>query len=75
MLLSIVSSITLVSLTLALFTDGLASHYGLFLSANLLSWETLKITVIITIASVITSAIPAFEAYKNALQSSLSGKG
>ncbi|WP_158768387.1 ABC transporter permease [Paraglaciecola sp. L1A13] len=74
-LLSIVSSITLVSLTLALFTDGLASHYGLFLSANLLSWKTLKITVIITIASVITSAIPAFEAYKNALQSSLSGKG
>tara|TARA_R110000744_G_scaffold262211_1_gene376735 strand:+ start:2060 stop:2245 length:186 start_codon:yes stop_codon:yes gene_type:complete len=41
----------------------------------LLSWETLKITVIITITFVITSAIPAFEANKSALQSRLSGKG
>mgnify|MGYP003673487305 FL=1 len=70
---AIASAISLVSGALALFSDELAAHYGLFLSANLLSWETLQIAVIITLASIITSAIPAFEAYKKALQSRLSG--
>ncbi|MBU3018813.1 ABC transporter permease [Paraglaciecola agarilytica] len=71
-LLAIASAIVLVSATLALFSDGLSAHYGLFLSANLLSWETLQIAILITVASIITSALPAFEAYKKALQSSLS---
>ena len=69
---AIASAILLVSGALALFSDELAAHYGLFLSANLLSWETLQIAVIITLASIITSVIPAFEAYKKALQSRLS---
>jgi putative ABC transport system permease protein len=69
---AIASAISLVSGALALFSDELAAHYGLFLSANLLSWETLQIAVIITLASIITSVIPAFEAYKKALQSRLS---
>ena len=69
---AIASAISLVSGALALFSDELAAHYGLFLSANLLSWETLQIAVIITLASIITSFIPAFEAYKKALQSRLS---
>jgi putative ABC transport system permease protein len=71
-LLAIASAIVLVSATLALFSDGLSAHYGLFLSANLLSWETLQIAILITVASIITSALPAFEAYKKALQSKLS---
>ncbi|GAC23053.1 hypothetical protein GMES_0753 [Paraglaciecola mesophila KMM 241] len=69
---AIASAISLVSGALALFSDELAAHYGLFLSANLLSWETLQIAVIIALASIITSVIPAFEAYKKALQSRLS---
>ena len=74
-LIAIASAISLVSGALALFSDELAAHYGLFLSANLLSWETLQIAVIIALASIVTSAIPAFDAYKSALQSRLSGKG
>ncbi|ABG38839.1 protein of unknown function DUF214 [Paraglaciecola sp. T6c] len=70
---AIASAVSLVSGSIALFSDKLAAHYGLFLSANLLSWETLQIAMIITLASIVTSAIPAFEAYKKALQSSLSG--
>jgi len=72
-LIAIASAISLVSGALALFSDELAAHYGLFLSANLLSWETLQIAVIIALASIVTSAIPAFDAYKSALQSRLSG--
>lgn len=70
---AIASAVSLVSGSIALFSDKLAAHYGLFLSANLLSWETLQIAMIITLASIVTSAIPAFEAYKKALQSRLSG--
>lgn len=74
-LIAIASAISLVSGALALFSDELAAHYGLFLSANVLSRETLQIAVIITLASIVTSAIPALDAYKSALQSRLSGKG
>lgn len=73
-LLAIVSSIALISLTLTLSGEWLASSYGLFLSANLWSVEAAAAIGVIIGASVITSAIPAFEAYKNALQSSLSAR-
>ena len=73
-LLAIVAAIGLLSVTLTLSSDWLASQYGLFLSANLLTIETLKVVSVITLAAIVTSAIPAFEAYKNALHSSLSSK-
>jgi putative ABC transport system permease protein len=71
---AIVASVMTISLTLALLGDWLASEYGLFLSANLFSMEALTAIGIILIASIITSTIPAFEAYKNALHSTLSAK-
>jgi putative ABC transport system permease protein len=71
---AIVASVMTISLTLALLGDWLASEYGLFLSANLLSMEALMAIGVILIASIITSTIPAFEAYKNALHSTLSAK-
>jgi putative ABC transport system permease protein len=71
---AIVASVITISLTLALLGDWLASEYGLFLSANLLSMEALMAIGVILIASIITSTIPAFEAYKNALHSTLSAK-
>jgi len=71
---AIVASVITISLTLALLGDWLASEYGLFLSANLLSMEALTAIGIIFIASIITSTIPAFEAYKNALHSTLSSR-
>jgi len=73
-LLAIVAAIGLLSAALTLSSDWLASQYGLFLSANLLTLETLKVVSVITLAAIVTSAIPAFEAYKNALHSSLSSK-
>ena len=73
-LLAIVAAIGLLSAALTLSSDWLASQYGLFLSANLLTIETLKVVSVITLAAIVTSAIPAFEAYKNALHSSLSSK-
>jgi putative ABC transport system permease protein len=71
---AIIASVMTISLTLALLGDWLASEYGLFLSANVLSMEALTAIGIILIASIITSTIPAFEAYKNALHSTLSAK-
>ena len=71
---AIIASVMTISLTLTLLGDWLASEYGLFLSANLLSMEALTAIGIVFIASIITSTIPAFEAYKNALHSTLSAK-
>jgi putative ABC transport system permease protein len=71
---AIIASVMTISLTLALLGDWLASEYGLFLSANVLSMEALTAIGIILIASIITSTIPAFEAYKNALHSTLSSR-
>ena len=64
----------LLGLTLWLLGDWLGATYGLFLNANMLNVETLKVIAVITVAAIITSAIPAYEAYKNALHSSLGSK-
>jgi putative ABC transport system permease protein len=73
-LFAITTGVALLSLTLWLLSDWLGATYGLFLSANLLNPETLKVVAVITVAAIITSAIPAYEAYKNALHSSLTSK-
>ena len=70
--LAIVTAIGLISLTLTLSSDWLASQYGLFLSGNLLSLESLKVVVVIAVTSILTSLLPAIEAYKNALHVGLS---
>ncbi|MGO2013014.1 MAG: ABC transporter permease [Pseudoalteromonas sp.] len=72
--LACVSAVALLSLALWLLADWLGATYGLFLDANVLSLETLKVVIIITVAAIITSIIPAYEAYKSALHSSLSSK-
>jgi putative ABC transport system permease protein len=70
----IVAAIGLISLTLTLSSDWLASEYGLFLSGNLLSVDSLKVVAVIVVTSIITSLLPAIEAYKNALDVGLSSK-
>lgn len=69
--LTVFIAIGLVSALLYLMSDWLAAQYGLFLSANLMSMNTLVIAVIIIVAAMITSVVPAFEAYRNALHSRL----
>jgi putative ABC transport system permease protein len=68
---AIIASVMTISLTLTLLGDWLASEHGFFLSANLLSVKALMAIGIILIASIITSTVSAFEAYKNALHSTL----
>ena len=72
--LAIVASLAVLTLTLTLLSDYLASRYGLFLNGNFLTPETMVVIGVVTLCAMITSAIPAFEAYKNALHSSLSTK-
>ncbi|NMH59118.1 ABC transporter permease [Alteromonas ponticola] len=72
--LAIVAATGLVSLIITLLSDWLSAQYGLFLSANLVQVEVMVVYAVIVIASVITSAIPAYDAYKSALHSTLSAK-
>lgn len=68
----VVAAIGLISLLLTLSSDWLASEYGLFLSGNLLSVDSLKVVAVIVVTSIITSLLPAAEAYRNALDVGLS---
>ena len=71
-ILTTAAAIGFVSTVLYLMSDWLAAQYGLFMSANLISVNTLIIAGIIIVAAAITSLIPAVEAYRNALHSRLS---
>ncbi|XOV78096.1 MAG: ABC transporter permease [Aestuariibacter sp.] len=73
-LLSMFAAVVIVSLILTSMSDWLASSYGLFLDGNLFNWQLLEVAMIIVTASVVTSIIPAFDAYRTALHSSLSVK-
>ncbi|KAA1153501.1 FtsX-like permease family protein [Pseudoalteromonas sp. FUC4] len=73
-ILASIAATALLGLTLWLLGDWLGATYGLFLNANMFNVDTLKVIAVITVAAIITSAIPAYEAYKNALHSSLSAK-
>ncbi|WP_339724594.1 ABC transporter permease [uncultured Paraglaciecola sp.] len=70
----IVAALGLISFLLTLSSDWLATEYGLFLSGNLLSADSLKVVAVIVVTSVITSLLPAIEAYRNALDVGLSKK-
>ncbi|MEX1221373.1 MAG: FtsX-like permease family protein [Idiomarina sp.] len=71
-ILTTVVAIGFVSAVLYLISDWLASQYGLFLSANLMSMNTIIIAGIIIGAAGITALIPSLEAYRSALHSRLS---
>jgi len=71
-LLANLTALTLLSGALVYLSDWLAVNYGLFLSGGLLNWRILELVLMITIAAVITAFIPAIEAYKQALHTSLS---
>lgn len=70
-LVSCLASMGLVSAGIGLAKPWLASHYGLFLSANLLNWHTLGVVTGVLVATMVTSLLPAFDAYRNALHSKL----
>jgi putative ABC transport system permease protein len=72
--LSMLAAFGLISVSLYLTSDWLAAQYGLFLTGNLLSGDILIAMGVILAATVLTSLIPAFEAYKNALHAMLSSK-
>ncbi|MEJ6498297.1 ABC transporter permease [Pseudoalteromonas lipolytica] len=71
-LLANLTALTLLSGALVYLSDWLAINYGLFLSGGLLNWQILELVFMITIAAVITAFIPAIQAYKQALNTSLS---
>lgn len=71
-LLANLTALTLLSGALVYLSDWLAVNYGLFLSGGLLNWQILELVLMITVAAVITAFIPAIEAYKQALHTSLS---
>lgn len=61
--------ISTVAITLGLFAlkEWLAATYGLFLSTQIFTAEILFLALGVLVATVITAAIPCFEAYKTAL--------
>ena len=69
---SVLASLGVLSLTLTLLSDWLASEYGLFLSTSILTADSLTMVAAIMGSAVVVSALPAIEAYRNALHSSLS---
>ncbi|TDF34998.1 ABC transporter permease [Alteromonadaceae bacterium M269] len=73
-LLAIAAASGLISLTLYLSGDWLASHYGLFLSGHLFSTDIMLAMLVILGATIATAIVPAIEAYKSALHTVLSSK-
>ncbi|MCW8107202.1 ABC transporter permease [Alteromonas ponticola] len=72
--LAMLAATGLISLAISLLSDWLSSTYGLFLSANMMQTEIILVYAVVIIASIITSAIPAYDAYKSALHSTLSAR-
>jgi putative ABC transport system permease protein len=52
--------------------DWLASNFGLFLSANIMSAELAIILCCVVVAAVVAALLPAIEAYRKGLQTQLS---
>jgi putative ABC transport system permease protein len=70
---SIVSALGILSLLFFSLNDWLSASYGLFIDANLFSSNTLVISAIVLGCAAVTTLLPAVEAYRSALQSSLAG--
>ena len=69
-----ISAAGFVFLVTALLSDWLAANYGLFISQSLVTWDLIVMFGLVAIATFITSLIPALDAYKRAIHSTLSAK-
>ncbi|MDM3871335.1 ABC transporter permease [Porticoccus sp. W117] len=69
--LSIVCAFTLLSASLTVAAPWLAAEYGLFLSATIINHHNLVLAVVVLVLATILGAIPAYRAYRNALQNGL----
>ena len=67
-------SVLLLSASLMMLGDWLATEFGLFVTGSLFTWHTLQMTGLVTVAAIITALLPAREAYKSALHASLSAR-
>jgi putative ABC transport system permease protein len=70
-LFAVATAAGLVVVTLTVLADWLASTYGLFLSANIVSVELGITLMLVVVAAVIAALLPAIEAYRKGLQSQL----
>ncbi|MCV6603750.1 MAG: ABC transporter permease [Porticoccaceae bacterium] len=69
--LSIFSAFALLSAALALAAPWLAAEYGLFLSASVVNPHSLMLATVALLLALLLAVIPAFQAYRNALQNGL----
>lgn len=69
---AMVTALGVLSLSLMVLKKWLAAEFGLFLSANVISQEQFVIMILVMTASLVTSLIPSFEAYKSSLHQRLS---
>jgi putative ABC transport system permease protein len=72
-LVAFIAAYSLVSISLLVLSDWIAQSYGLFISANIFSNNTLILAGLIFIAVVVAALAPAIEAYKRGLQAQLNG--
>lgn len=63
---SIVLGILVLSFGLYFLHDYLAANFGLYVSANIFSKNSLILIVVIILLTILAAAIPSFNAYKNA---------
>tara|TARA_B100002003_G_scaffold86550_1_gene81012 strand:+ start:67 stop:1302 length:1236 start_codon:yes stop_codon:yes gene_type:complete len=66
-----VTAVALVSGVFAVAKEWLASHYGMFISANLLTLHTALVVGAIMLATLICSLLPAIDAYRGAINQRL----
>ena len=66
-----VSSVALVTVAFTVAKEWLANSYGLFLDSNLANLHSLGVIGVILLATLITSLIPAIDAYRKAIHSRL----
>lgn len=69
-----VLSVLVLLAALSGFSGYLSEHYGLFLSANIVNVESLRLLLIVIIATFVVANIPALGAYRKALHTGLSGR-
>lgn len=70
--LSIVGAVALLNISFFLLGGWLASTYGLFVDANIFSYNTLMLAIAVLVCAAVVTLLPAADAYKTALHSNLS---
>jgi putative ABC transport system permease protein len=70
--LSILGAIALLNISFFLLGGWLASTYGLFIDANIFTFNTLVLAIVVLACAAVITLLPAADAYKTALHSSLS---